>query len=51
MSTETESSQRTRLSLLARLKDWRQQTAWRDFDHDFGDDLLRKHYDETPHSR
>src|SRR5690349_16730122 len=40
MSTETESSQRTRLSLLARLKDWSQQTAWREFDHDYAP-LLR----------
>ena len=40
MSTETESSQRTRLSLLARLKDWSQQTAWREFDQDYAP-LLR----------
>jgi len=40
MSTEIESSQRTRLSLLARLKDWSQQTAWREFDHDYAP-LLR----------
>jgi len=36
MSAETESSLATRPSLLARLKDWSQQTAWRDFDHDYG---------------
>ena len=35
MSTETESSLATRPSLLARLKDWSQQTAWRKFDHDY----------------
>ncbi len=35
MSTEKESSLATRLSLLARLKDWSQQTAWRDFDRDY----------------
>jgi hypothetical protein len=23
--------------------------VWRDFDNDFGEDLLRKHYQETPH--
>ncbi len=40
MSTETESSLATRPSLLARLKDWSQQTAWREFDHDYAP-LLR----------
>jgi RNA polymerase sigma-70 factor (ECF subfamily) len=35
MSAETESSLATRPSLLARLKDWSQQTAWREFDHDY----------------
>jgi len=40
MSTETESSMATRPSLLARLKDWSQQTAWREFDHDYAP-LLR----------
>ena len=25
-------------------------TVWRDLQNDFGDDLLRKHYDTTPHS-
>src|SRR5437870_2511314 len=40
MSAETESSLATRPSLLARLKDWSQQTAWRDFDHDYAP-LLR----------
>jgi RNA polymerase sigma-70 factor (ECF subfamily) len=40
MSTETESSLATRPSLLARLKDWTQQTAWRQFDHDYAP-LLR----------
>ena len=24
-------------------------TVWRDFDGDFGEDLLRRHYRETPH--
>ena len=24
-------------------------SVWRDFDHDFGEDLLRKHYEEVPH--
>ncbi len=24
-------------------------SVWRDFDGDFGDDLLRKHYEESPH--
>ena len=38
--TETESSLVTRPSLLARLKDWSQQTAWREFDHDYAP-LLR----------
>src|SRR6185436_7583580 len=40
MSAETESSSATRPSLLARLKDWSQQTAWREFDHDYAP-LLR----------
>jgi RNA polymerase sigma factor (sigma-70 family) len=40
MSPETESSMGTRPSLLARLKDWSQQTAWRQFDHDYAP-LLR----------
>ncbi len=26
-------------------------TVWRDFDHDFGGDLLRRHYEQTPHSQ
>src|SRR5436190_6643237 len=34
-STDAESSLATRPSLLARLKDWSQQTAWREFDHDY----------------
>jgi hypothetical protein len=25
--------------------------VWRDFDHDFGDDLLRGHYDHVPHEK
>ena len=25
--------------------------VWRDFDNDFGEDLLRKHYAETPHGK
>ncbi len=25
--------------------------VWRDFDNDFGEDLLRKHYQETPHDK
>jgi hypothetical protein len=25
-------------------------TVWRDFERDFGDDILRKHYDEVPHT-
>jgi RNA polymerase sigma-70 factor (ECF subfamily) len=40
MSAETESSLVTRPSLLERLKDWSQQTAWREFDHDYAP-LLR----------
>ena len=40
MSAQTKSSLATRLSLLARLKDWSQQTAWREFDHDYSP-LLR----------
>jgi RNA polymerase sigma factor (sigma-70 family) len=35
MSAEAESSLATRPSLLARLKDWNQETAWRDFDHHY----------------
>src|SRR5215831_3455991 len=40
MSAETESSLATRPSLLARLKDWNQQTAWREFDRGYAP-LLR----------
>jgi RNA polymerase sigma factor (sigma-70 family) len=40
MSTDAKSSLATRPSLLARLKDWSQQTAWREFDHDYAP-LLR----------
>ena len=40
MSVETESGLATRPSLLARLKDWSQQTAWREFDQDYAP-LLR----------
>ncbi len=40
MQAENETSLATRPSLLARLKDWSQQTAWREFDHDYGP-LLR----------
>ena len=40
MPVENESSLATRPSLLARLKDWSQQTAWREFDHDYAP-LLR----------
>jgi hypothetical protein len=25
--------------------------VWRDFENDFGDDLLRKHYEQTPHPK
>ena len=25
--------------------------AWRDFEHDFGDDLLRQHYERVPHEK
>ena len=25
--------------------------VWRDFEHDFGDDLLREHYDRVPHGK
>lgn len=25
-------------------------TVWRDFENDFGEDTLRKHYEQTPHS-
>lgn len=35
MSGEHESSMATRQSLLARLKDWSQQTAWQRFDRDY----------------
>ncbi len=40
MSSDSKSSPATRLSLLGRLKDWSQQTAWREFDHDYAP-LLR----------
>jgi len=40
MSPKTDSSLATRPSLLARLKDWSQQTAWREFDHGYAP-LLR----------
>jgi len=40
MSAESESSLATRPSRLARLKDWSQQTAWHEFDHDYAP-LLR----------
>jgi len=26
-------------------------TVWRDFENDFGEDVLRKHYDEVPHAK
>ena len=26
-------------------------TVWRDLRNDFGEDLLRKHYDESPHGK
>jgi hypothetical protein len=26
-------------------------TVWRDFQNDFGEDLLRRHYDEVPHAK
>src|SRR5262249_15217333 len=26
-------------------------TVWRDLQNDFGDDLLRQHYDQVPHSK
>jgi hypothetical protein len=26
-------------------------TVWRDFQNDFGEDLLRRHYEQTPHSK
>jgi hypothetical protein len=26
-------------------------TVWRDFENDFGEDILRKHYDQTPHAK
>jgi hypothetical protein len=26
-------------------------TVWRDFEHDFGEDLLREHYDSVPHDK
>jgi RNA polymerase sigma-70 factor (ECF subfamily) len=35
MTGDTDDSLATRPSLLARLKDWSQQTAWREFDHDY----------------
>src|SRR4051812_43500716 len=40
MSTENQSSLETRPSLLARLKDWSERTAWQEFDRDYGP-LLR----------
>jgi RNA polymerase sigma factor (sigma-70 family) len=40
MSAESENSPVTRPSLLARLKDWSQQTAWREFEQDYAP-LLR----------
>src|SRR5512140_3016539 len=40
MPAEPNSSLATRPSLLARLGDWNQQTAWREFDHDYAP-LLR----------
>ena len=35
MTGDADDSLATRPSLLARLKDWGQQTAWREFDHDY----------------
>jgi len=26
-------------------------TVWRDFENDFGEDLLRSHYDQMPHTK
>ena len=26
-------------------------TVWRDFENDFGEDLLRKHYEQVPHEK
>lgn len=40
MSADAESSPATRPSLLVRLRDWGQQTAWREFDHNYAP-LLR----------
>jgi RNA polymerase sigma-70 factor (ECF subfamily) len=40
MSAEAEESPVTSLNLLERLKDWSQETAWREFDHDYAP-LLR----------
>src|SRR5215813_8926576 len=40
MSADTNDSLATRPSLLEHLKDWSQQTAWREFDHDYAP-LLR----------
>jgi RNA polymerase sigma-70 factor (ECF subfamily) len=40
MTGDADDSLATRPSLLARLKDWSQQTAWREFDHDYAP-LLR----------
>ena len=40
MTVEPESSLVTRLSLLVRLRDWNQQTAWQEFAHDYAP-LLR----------
>ncbi len=36
MTTNDECSMATRVSLLERLKDWGQQTAWREFAHNYG---------------
>src|SRR6185295_6948021 len=35
MTGDADDSLATRPSMLARLKDWSQQTAWREFDHDY----------------
>ena len=40
MTADADDSLATRPSLLAQLKDWSQQTAWREFDHDYAP-LLR----------
>jgi hypothetical protein len=26
-------------------------TVWRDFENDFGDDLLQRHYKDVPHAK